>query len=1025
MTATTAPAVPASRKETALWLLDDLVPGTTANTLSLAFRVRGGLDPRVAEAALRLLVRRFEVLRTAYTRTGAELTKHVPATVEVPLEQAALDGDGADQLTAFVARPFQPDGTLLTRALLLTGAGSALFCLALHHAIGDVRSTEVLRSAFIGFYERVRAGEHPDPGHVPAWAGPEPTEADAAFWRTAMAGFRPAALELGCERADHPEPTLVGDEVTHTLSPGATAVVRELRRSLRAPESVVLLAAYCALLAAHGAGPDLAVGCPVNTRTREAADTVGYHSNIVPVRVRVDRARGFDTLVADTRAAFLDAMAHSAVPADDVVDLVGREGTGWRNALYRHVFNYIPHSGGHREFGVAGARAELVVVENGASQFDLEFFVTSDQESITVRAVFYTGVLDRSDVELAVRRYDALLAAAGADPHAPLAGLSTWCDRDHEVIDAANATDRAIDAPTVLAAFADRVAEDPDAPALRHDGEETTYGALWAAATATAEALTDAGVGNGDVVALLLRRGPELAAGVFGTWLAGAAYMPLDPTHPEQRIAYQIEDSGAAVVLTGPGTSAPEGCRAVVAPEVDPHGAAPVDAVEVEPDDLAYVIYTSGSTGKPKGIPIRHRGLVNHITDYAERFGVAGSERPTGWLSTYSFDTSAIELMMPLTTGGSTVVLPDEARTDGELLAAAVRAEDIGFLQATPTTWRLVAPALGELVAGRTLLTGGEPLPPPLARALVDAGARLWNVYGPTESTIWATAGLVDPDRGIHVGAPVANTRVFIAGPDGEPLPVGLRGEVCVAGVGVAPGYHGRPDLTARQFGEDATHGRFYRSGDVARWRPDGGIDLRGRLDRQVKLRGNRVELSEVEAVLAAHPDVAAAAVVVVGDPHGDGVLAAFVRVPERPEAVDELWDHARAHLPAAVVPHRFTAVDAYPRTGSDKIDYQALAALAAERPTTTKAVVGGDTADELVAFLVGLWAELLEQPDLGPDCHFFANGGHSLQAAVIGQRVKAATGVRLALTDVFENPTPTALAARVRREDPAARPGT
>ncbi|MGW0787731.1 non-ribosomal peptide synthetase [Streptomyces sp. NPDC002911] len=1030
-TAQDGPALPTghvrpSRKETTLWLLDELVPGSGANNLSLAVRVRGRLDTAAAAHAVRLLTERFEVLRTVYHREGAELTRTVAPSVAVDLEEAEHHGGEQDEqalLTAFVARPFTPDGSPLVRALLLHGRDTDVLCLALHHAVSDVQSTVILRVEFVTLYEAVLQGGRPRPVEVPALREPAPSTESRGYWQERMAGFRSSGLELLCEQREQPVTTLRGDDVTHVLSPEAHAVVRRLQRELRAPESVVLLTAYAVLLAAHGAGPDLTIGSPVNTRPREAVDAVGYHSNLVVLRLLLDRDATFRDLTALTRRTFMEAMAHKDVPTDDVLDMVERGGSGWRSALFKHVFNYVPFTEDQRTFDLAGAEAELLVVENGFSQFDLEFFVSASRDTATVRAAFYTGVLDRPDVELMVRRYDALLVALGAGVDTPIASLPSWSARDHEVIDAANATARAIELPSVLTGFARRAAADPAAVAVREGDRTATYGALWSAAVDTAARLTDAGVRPGDVVALLLPRGAALAASVFGTWLAGAAYLPLDPNHPEERLTYQLDDTRARVVVVGAGITAPDGHVALPATAWDDVPQVPVDedeAVKTDPDALAYVIHTSGSTGRPKGIPIRHGSLVNHIVDYAERFGVAESTRPTGWLSTYSFDTSALELMMPLLHGGHTVVLPDEARTDGALLAAAVTAHDIGLLQATPTTWRLVAREAADATAGRVILTGGEPLPAELATRLLDAGAELWNVYGPTESTIWATAGAVPFGHGgrVDIGAPVANTRIFIADRHGRPLPVGLRGELCVAGVGVASGYHERPELTAERFGENAEYGRFHRSGDVARWRPDGRIDLFGRMDRQVKLRGNRIEPAEIEAVLLGHPDVEAAAVVVVGDPGADGYLAAFVRVPGRPEAVDELWDHAHGQLPRSVVPHRFIAVDAFPRTGSDKVDHLALAEQAAgfSGPAVGRREAGDTAGDDLTATVIGLFAELLDRSDLDAGAHFFANGGHSLLAVSLAQRIKDITGVRLALTDVFETPTPAALADRLRR---------
>ncbi|MFR9729793.1 non-ribosomal peptide synthetase [Saccharopolyspora sp. MS10] len=1030
------PRLPATRKETALWMLEEFVPGTGANNLSLALRVRGGLDRAVAQEALRLLVARFAVLRTVFHRSGAELSKAVvdELPVELATERLEPNADAGQRLTRFVALPFRPDGSPLLRAMLLSAPGGDVFCLALHHAICDVQSTEVLREAFAGYCTALARGERPAPesrAEVPPWREPDPSPDSERYWREQLSGFDPAALELRCQHAEPGAATLRGEELTRSLSPDAHAAVRRLCRQVRAPESVVLLAAYAVLLAAHGAGPDVVVGAPFNTRGKEAPDAVGYHSSLLPLRLRADPAGTFRALATAARTTFMEAVAHRDFSADELLDVVERTGSQWRNVLFRHAFNYVPHARGQREFEVAGRPAELLPVENGSSQFDLEFFVSSDAESAAVRAVFYTGVLARADVELMVHRYDELLVTLAGRLDEPIGQVPVWCERDRAIIGAANDTGAAPPEGTVLHAVARQVEAAPGALAIRDGERGVRYGGLWRAAIEVRDRLGAAGVRGGDVVALLLPRGPELAAAVFGTWLAGATYLPLDPNHPRQRIDHQLADSGARTALVAPGAEFAGDRTCVEVPAVEEDGSAPSGALAAadaaDAGGFAYLIYTSGSTGLPKGIPILHRSLLNVLTDYADRFGVAGSAEPTGWMSTFSFDTSALELMMPLMSGGHAVVLPDEARTDGALLAAAIEAHGIGFLQATPTTWRLVADRLGALLAGRRLLCGGEPLPSGLARRLVAAGARLWNVYGPTESTIWATAGEVpgEPGDRVDVGSPVAATSVFIAGPRGERLPVGVRGELCVAGVGVGPGYHARPELTAERFGVDEVHGRFYRSGDVARWLPDGRIDLHGRIDRQVKLRGNRVELGEVEAVLQAHPEVAAAAVVVAGDPGGDGVLAAFLRMPHRPEAVGELWEHARAALPAAVVPHRFTALESFPRTGSDKVDYLELARRAdADRAAGAAggAEPGEEPEDGLAAHYAELWRELLGRAGLGRASNFFTSGGHSLLAAELAERIRADVGVRLKLSDVFENPTPDALAAKTRALEPAAR---
>jgi amino acid adenylation domain-containing protein len=550
--------------------------------------------------------------------------------------------------------------------------------------------------------------------------------------------------------------------------------------------------------------------------------------------------------------------------------------------------------------------------------------------------------------------------------------------------------------PTVLEAIFENVRRAPLGVAVVDGDRETTYRQLWDYAERTRSALLDAGVTAGTVVAIAARRGAELLGAVLGVWLTGAAYLPLDTEHPEQRKRYLLTDSGARIVMTDDQAAFPAGITMPTMTD-EPVGE-PVLAHVPDREDPAYLIYTSGSTGTPKGTWIAHRGLSNIAIDFTERLRATPRD-VTLWLSTFAFDMTNLEIYMPLWSGGRIAVAPDAARADGRALLAAIDRYEPGIIQATPTTWRAVLDQVAGRLDGRRIVTGGEMVPIAVAQRLLDAGCEVHHAYGPTETTTYSTWSVLSGPLGerLDIGVPIRNTRIMVAGPDGQELPAGVPGELWIAGDGVALGYHQRPELTARQFGD----GRFYRTGDLGQWNADGTLAIFGRADRQIKLRGNRIELGEVEAALLTHPDVKAAAVVV-----DDERLVAFIQFKADP--VTDLWEHARRSLPRAAIPSRFIVMDALPANANEKVDYPALTQMA--RP------------DELTTTLLELWRDLLGREDLDVDSNFFTSGGHSLLGAQLLKQVEDTLGVVLRLADLFDAPTPAALAETVRRTETGRR---
>ncbi|MBV6701491.1 amino acid adenylation domain-containing protein [Kitasatospora aureofaciens] len=1033
-----------SPREEALWLFESLVPGTPVNNLSAAFAVAGQVDPLRLDAALAVVLRRHEALRTVCRSDGTRLVKRVvgPDEFRLDLVQVVLTGEPTEaDLASVTAVPFGLDGGPMLRAVLFRSPDTDVLCVTAHQLVFDEVSASVLLADLASAYEH--ANEKDDDGvtPVPGWTEPAPSQESLAFWREELAGATTGTMELSCTEPEPDRPTLAAAQLDRTLPGRTVAAARRLAEDLGVPESAVLLAAYYVLLEAHGAGPDLLVGFPVDARPEHAARTIGYHVTHVPLRLRVDREESVRDLVRRSWERLRAGVAHADVAVDAQADLMPAARDGRRSLPFRHVFDHRTGSG-PAAFTLDGLTARPFPAASGFGKFDLHLCATSTDDAVSLRAVYRTELFERAHAELLLARFEAVLCSLVDDPDRAVGDVRWWSDRDHEIVGAANDTARSVEPASVLEAVHEQVLRSPDAVAVVEGDRSVGYRQLWSAAHAMSALVRGAGVRAGDVVAIALPRGPELVAAVLGTWLAGAAYLPVDAAHPEERIRGQLSDSAARVLVATADAAgdlarfADDGLVVLTAPAVelapDP-GTADARPMAVDLAACAYLMYTSGSTGRPKGTLIDHAALANVTAHFAEQFGASAGDT-TLWTTTFAFDISGLELFVPLISGGRLVAAPDRARSDGRVLRELIERYGARFVQATPTTWRLVIDRVEDCLRGRSVIIGGEPVPVSLARRLVAAGCVLHHAYGPTETTIWSTSRVLrdEPEGRLDVGMPIRNTRVHVVDRHGRDLPVGVRGELCISGVGVAIGYHGRPDLNAERFGEHPEHGRFYRTGDVACWRADGLIDLFGRSDRQVKLRGNRIELGEIEATLLAHPEVGAAAVIMVGDPSADAVLIGCLEPAAGPVDTGSVWTHARAHLSRSMLPGDLVTVDSMPINASGKVDYPALQRMFAARRTVPAPArpepdhpdLGHPDPDDLTAGLTELWRSILQDENLDADTDFFASGGNSMLAALAMQEFQNMSGVSISLAEMFERRTPRELAAAVRdsaRREPAA----
>lgn len=1030
------PLHPLGPREYAFWILQQLAPDSAVSNIRIVLRTPLRLRWWPLHAAVNHLLARHPPLRTRFPTAAAVPLRHVSAASDVQLTvqvAATTEADLMEQLLQAGRQPFDLGSDLPLRMFLyqVGDRGSAVM-LVVHHAVSDGMSVAMLTGELARVYDGIAAGSGvPDDlrGEVRDTAAAPSQPEDVRFWSSHLRGIDTARLALPWARSSPSRPTFAGATMITSIAPETRSAIAALRRSLASTENLVLLTAFYLTLFRHGAGPDLVVGVPVTNRSAGAVTGLGFQVSTLPLRLVVDPHASFTELGRQVRDAFFTGLQHASVSVEEVLTDLGHRSPDWRVPLFRHIFNYLPWD--ENDIWIGGERSVSPTLLRDESRLDIQLTVLSGQDPPEVVTNYSTEVHDEADVVTLLSRMETLLRAAAEEPDRPVIELDMATDAERALLAAANQSRSDGPDRTVLERFSAHAQSDPAATAVTGDGDALSYGELAAMARRVSARLRAGGVRGGDIVALALPRGAALAAAVLGVWAAGACYLPLDAGHPRQRLATQLSDAGARLLVTESGAGDPDrygaGVPVVAWPDLvggdRPSFAAAVEMPAPDQDSAAYVMYTSGSTGRPRGVVVSHRNLANVVLDFAERLAVSTADAVL-WSTTTGFDISGLELCLPLSVGGTVVVAGAEVQTRPRDLLELVVSHDVSVVQATPTFWRLaVGEVSGEELRGRIVLCGGEPLSAALARDLLRTGCQLYNVYGPTETTIWSTVARVgdevtDP---VPIGHPIRNTTAFVADEYGARVPPGLLGELCIGGTGVSLGYLGLPELTSERFQSSPTGGRYYRTGDLARWRADGVLELFGRNDRQVKLRGHRIELPEIETVLRSHPDVTDAAVVVVGDPQSDAELRAFVR-PARGAAVTlpgDLWPYLRERLPSYALPSRLMAVPDFPVTPNGKTDHAALR----DMDVTGLTVGPGQPADgpdrhpDLTQRLLALWRNTLGRPALGERDHFFLNGGHSLLAAQLAGRIAEIVGKDVPIRTIFDHPTARQLSAQLAEE--------
>ena len=1017
-----------------LWFLDQLEPGPPVYNVVSAFRLAGTLDADAFGVALSAVVARHQALRTTFRSVDGTPQQVVALETAVTLAQAdwasLAEGEVRRRLEEEARRPFDLSRDPLLRATLARlSPQEHILLLVVHHIAADGWSVGILHRELGELYAARRAGREPGLPELPIqyadfalwqrqWLEGEVLERQLAYWKRQLADSAPLEFPV-----DHPRPrvpTQRGARLAVEVPAELCDALRALSRREGASLFMILLAAFQVLLHRYTGREDIAVGTPVAGRTRlETEGLIGFFVNTLVLRAHLGSDLTFRKTLARVRDMALDAYAHQDVPFERLVEALHLERSLSLTPLFQVMFGF--HNALPRELELPGVEVSRLEIHTGTAKFDLALAL---EEAATGLRGFLEYSLDLFEADTAGRlwgHYVTLLEAAARNPDERISRLPLMTEPERrQILVEWNDTRRPYPQACLHELFEAQAARQPQVTAAVFEGREISYGELDRRANQVAHQLLSLGVGPEALVGICTERSLEMLVGLVGILKAGGAYVPLDPAYPAERLQFMLEDAQVRALLVAEKRA--QRLRAVAVPVIVLESAGRGFPEEKPPGgpapgNLAYVMYTSGSTGKPKGVEIEHRNVVGFLHSF--RPLTFEDERRIGTnVASFSFDTSVEEIFAPLCFGGTVHIIRPEHSMDARYFARYLVEQGINFSYIVPDMLERLAGELSNLrdrLKLRCVVTGLAPKRQRTLQAFrnLSSSLRLLNAYGPTEVTYGATAfefqAASEPDREVPIGRPFANYQVYIVDGELQPVPIGVAGELLIGGVGVARGYWNRPELTAEKFMPDPFSNlpgaRLYRSGDLARYRPDGNIEFLGRLDNQVKIRGYRVEPGEIEAALEQHPGVERAVVTARESPAGDQRLVAYViPTPAQDVSAAGLRSFLRDQLPGYLVPTAFRFLETLPLMVNGKIDWKALPA-----PDWTSA--GRDEAlvaprDALEARLVRIWEKVLGVSPIGIRDSFFDLGGHSLLAVSLFAEMEKAFARRLPLATLFQAPT-------------------
>nr|WP_235918056.1 non-ribosomal peptide synthetase [Paenibacillus lutrae] len=973
-----------------IWFLQQYDPQLVTYNLVSSLHLYHELDLEKLEAAMNSLIMRHDMLRAVFSDKDGQPQQKVLPDYSMKLEYMELTGEAAEERLEMLLIEEQHTVFDLSKPLLrgkLFKLGSEHYCLSVsfHHLIMDGWSTRIFFEELRELYVQNQSGEalslkplarqYTDyADEQKNWIASKEADQMEHYWLEELAKPLPVlSMPLDYNRP-HMQ-TFEGSHVSKRMDANTFIRLKEVTKRQGVTMNMILLSAYAFLLHKVSGDKDIIIGYPVAGRDRHEYERVlGLFMNMTCIRFKMGEMQTLEELIQYTKAKCLDAYRNGSYPFENIVAKLNPDRDLSRSPIFSTMFQYFEYAQENR----------------GLSQFDLSLICKEESDEISIRLEYNIALFERQSVERFLDYYLNVIGAILERSQVHLAQVSLLSDRELLMLKSFNETEMTIPGETALGMFERQSVVNPGLNALRFGEHTLTYAQLNAQAELLAAALRKRGVRKGSVVGLLVGRSPELLVSILAIWKAGGAYLPLDPAYPKERLLFMLEDSGASILVTdSQRKSLLDFTGEIVLADMPHEPESDWTGISLSLQDLAYVIYTSGSTGRPKGVLLGHHSLSNFVAGVRSKIEF-GADKPVLCVTTSSFDIFILEAIVPLTAGAEVVLAGDAEQLDMQRLAGLIVKEQVRMVQMTPSRLQLLLQhGSRDWLPGVTeIMVGGEEFPPKLLSLLQDqTTSKIYNMYGPTETTIWSGVKELTAAR-VTIGGPIANTGFYVLDEHLQPLPVGIIGELGIAGYGLAQGYMNLPDITEQKFVDAPFQdgSRMYLTGDLVKQLPDGDLIYLGRKDNQVKLRGHRIELSEIEQVLTDFTGISEAAAVIREEASGRTMICAYY-IGEGEFSGSKLRAYIETKVPDYMIPSFFIKLDEFPLTPNQKIDKKALPAPLLHASLDDERYEA--PANSIEETLVRLWQEVLEVPKVGIHDNFFDLGGDSLMSVMLIAKIK------------------------------------